>query len=123
MNVNKGKIKGVRGSFGSGLAYLEVEDVETGDIQSIPSDNGPLVRALEASFGDVIGPGHTINPKGSYLDQMIYWSWDDMGLTLGGFTPEGEADPIIAEVYKLEREDPDFDLDEYMEKRREEEEG
>ena len=70
------------GSWSSGLAYLQFQE---GD--SVPCDNGYTVRALRACFGDsVIGQAHTVNNDPLY-GQDIVWSYDDYGLTLGGFTP------------------------------------
>ena len=95
MENRKGKLIQFRGSWGSGLATLEIEDSETGAHELIPCDNGATVRALESAFGDVITEGHTANGDG-YRDQEVYWSYDELGLVLEGFTPVKDAPPVLA---------------------------
>ena len=95
MEIRKGKLIQFRGSWGSGLAVLEIEDSETGAHELVPCDNGATVRALEAAFGDVITQGHTANGDG-YKGQEVYWSYDELGLVLEGFTPVAEAPLILA---------------------------
>ena len=94
MEIRKGKLVQFRGSWGSGLGYLEIKDSETGVTERVPCDNGATVRALEAAFGDVITPGHTANGDG-YRGQEVYWSYDELGLVLGGFTPVDDASPEL----------------------------
>jgi len=84
--MRRGIIKQFRGSWGSGIGYLHIEDSETGIIESVPCENAPTVRALEAAFGNVITPGHSANGT-SYKDKEIYWDYDELGLVLGGFSP------------------------------------
>ena len=88
--MNRGIIKGFGGSWGSGLGFLLVEDSETGNINSIPCDNGCTVRALESCFGNVIGSGHSVKDGPGFMDKEIFWEMDDMGLCLGGFAPVEE---------------------------------
>ena len=95
MKIRKGKLIRFSGSWGSGLGTLEIEDSVTGVRQCVPCDNGATVRALEAAFGNVITPGHTAN-GGTYKGREVYWSYDELGLTLGGFTPVEEASPELA---------------------------
>ena len=95
MENRKGRLIQFRGSWGSGLATLEIEDSETGAHELIPCDNGATVRALESAFGDVITEGHTANGDG-YRDQEVYWSYDELGLVLEGFTPVKDAPPVLA---------------------------
>ncbi len=95
MEIRKGRLIQFRGSWGSGLATLEIEDSETGVHELVPYDNGATVRALEAAFGDVITEGHTANGDG-YKGQKVYWSYDEFGLVLEGFTPVADAPPILA---------------------------
>ena len=95
MENRKGRLIQFRGSWGSGLATLEIEDSETGAHELIPCDNGATVRALESAFGDVITEGHTANGDG-YRDQEVYWSYDELGLVLEGFTPVEDAPPVLA---------------------------
>jgi len=96
--VYRGTIVGLSGSWGSGLAMLMVEDHQEGFV-SIPADNGPLVRALEDAFGEVIGEGHTVNLD-AIEGRKIYYVYDEMGLTLGGFVPVEEATVELEEAYE-----------------------
>jgi len=102
VEIRKGKLIRFRGSWGSGLGYLEIVDSETGVPELVPCDNGATVRALEAAFGDVITDGHTANGDG-YRGQEVYWSYDELGLVLGGFTPVEDAPPELAEHYKINK--------------------
>ena len=102
MEIRKGKLIQFRGSWGSGLAVLEIEDSETGEHELVPCDNGATVRALEAAFGDVITEAHTANGDG-YKGQEVYWSLDEFGLVLEAFTPVGDATPELVEIYQKER--------------------
>jgi len=86
MEIRKGRLIQFRGSWGSGLGTLEIEDSETGEREPVPCDNGATVRALEAAFGNVITPVHTAN-GGGYKGREVYWSLDEFGLVLAGFTP------------------------------------
>ena len=95
MEIKKGRLIQFRGSWGSGLGTLEIEDSETGAHELVPCDNGATVRALEAAFGDVITEGHTANGDG-YKSREVYWSYDEFGLVLEGFTPVADAPPILA---------------------------
>ena len=94
MEIRKGRLIQFRGSWGSGLGTLEIEDSETGAHEHIPCDNAPAVRALEAAFGSVITDGHTANGNG-YKGQEVYWSLDEFGLVLAGFTPVEDASPEL----------------------------
>jgi len=102
MDIRKGRLVQFRGSWGSGLGNLEIEDSETGACELVPCDNGATVRALEAAFGNVITDGHTAN-GGGYKGQEVYWSLDELGLVLGAFTPVEGAPPELAEHYKINR--------------------
>jgi len=88
--MNKGTIVQFRGSWGSGIGFLDIKDSETGEVQSIPCENSPTVRALEACFGNVITEGHTANGRG-YIGKEIYWDYDELGMILEGFTPVDES--------------------------------
>ena len=99
MEIRKGKLIQFRGSWGSGLGYLEIEDSETGAHELVPCDNGATVRALEAAFGNVITQGHTANGDG-YKDREVYWSYDELGLVLEGFTPVEDASPELVDCYQ-----------------------
>jgi len=94
MEIRKGRLIQFRGSWLSGLATLEIEDSETGVHEHVFCDNGATVRALEAAFGSVITPGHTANGDG-YRGQEVYWSYDEFGLVLEGFTPIEDASPEL----------------------------
>jgi len=95
MEIRKGRLIQFRGSWGSGLGTLEIEDSETGEREHVPCDNGATVRALEAAFGNVITDGHTAN-GGGYKGREVYWSLDELGLVLEGFTPVEDGSPALA---------------------------
>ena len=95
MELRKGRLIQFRGSWGSGLGTLEIEDSETGEREHVPCDNGATVRALEAAFGNVITDGHTANGDG-YKNREVYWSLDEFGLVLAGFTPVEDGSPVLA---------------------------
>ena len=64
-----GKIVGLNGSWGSGLATLTIETEE--GTQCIFCDNAPAVRALDEAFPGFISEGHTFNNlaiKGKVID-------------------------------------------------------
>jgi hypothetical protein len=89
--MNRGFIRGFQGAWHSGLATLLIEDYETQEILFVPCDNAPTARALEAAFGNVITPSHTVNPQGDHIGKEILWDYDDLGFTIAGFTPIEEA--------------------------------
>jgi len=95
VEIRKGRLIQFRGSWGSGLGTLEIEDSETGECEHIPCDNGATVRALEAAFGNVITNGHTANGDG-YKGREVYWSLDELRLVLEGFTPVEDGLPDLA---------------------------
>ena len=98
--IHLSKILAFRGSWNSGLGELVLEN-EDKTVTTIPCDNGPTVRGLQAAFGDFITPNHTASGPGP-IGQWIYWSYDDMGLVLGGFIPFDNADPeLIAKRWNL----------------------
>jgi len=101
VEIRKGKLIQFYGSWGSGLGYLEIEDSETGEHEHVPCDNGVTVRVLEGAFGDTITEGHTANGNG-YKGRGVYWSYDEFGLVLGGFTPVEDASPELVDCYKRE---------------------
>lgn len=94
--INKGEIINFSGGWGSGIGFLKIKDDKTGKIQSIPCKNYTTVRSLESCFGDVILGGHCANGEG-YKGKVIYWTWDEFGLILGGFLPEDSEDGILIE--------------------------
>lgn len=87
--TRQGVIMGFMGSGGSGIGVLLIEDSETGQMEMVPCENGPTVRALESVFGDVIGAGHTVRANGGYVGQQIEWDYDDLGQVLGWFRAVG----------------------------------
>ena len=95
MEIRKGRLIQFGGSWGSGLGTLEIEDSETGEREHVPCDNGATVRALEAAFGNVITPAHTANGSG-YKGREVYWSLDELGLVLAGFTLVEDASLDLA---------------------------
>jgi hypothetical protein len=103
--VYKGIIRGFHGSWGSGLGTLEIEDSKTHAIRQVYCENGSTVRALEGSFGNVIGNAHNVSQNGGHIGKEIYWSLDDMGMILEAFTPVDEASPELEEAYENNQED------------------
>jgi hypothetical protein len=85
IDYHVGTITAFRGSWGSGVGFLEFLN-DDGSEYSVPCDNGPTVRALDAAFGDVISPGHSVD-NAAIAGQRVAWFYDDMGLLLGGFVP------------------------------------
>ena len=81
--MRRGTITGFSGHWLSGIGYLLVDGV------GVPCENAPTVRALDACFGDVIAEGHTVSQE-TIVGKEIYYSMDDLGLVLGGFTPVDE---------------------------------
>jgi len=102
MQLNKGILREFRGSWGSGIGQLLIEDSDTGVTAAIPCENTSTVRALEACFGSVITPGHTASGNG-FKGQEVFWSYDEFGLILGGFTPVKGAPAELIEAFEAER--------------------
>lgn len=104
--VYRAEILGFQGSWGSGMAWLNVKDLDTKRVNAIPADSGPLGRALGDAFG-AIGEGHTIDNR-AIEGEIIFYIMDDLDLTLGGFVPEAEASTELWDAYeeqKTEREE------------------
>ena len=100
--IHKGKILGFQGSWYSGIAHLIIWS-DKGERELIPCENAPTVRALEAAFGNVIGNAHDVKGNGSHIGKEIFWTYDEMGLILGGFIPVKEATEEIKRSYKKMR--------------------
>lgn len=88
MVIYRGTIRSFRGSWGSGLGFLELEDGK-----SVSCDNALTVRALDAAFDGVIADGHRVDNQALAGKEIVYW-YDDLGLVLGGFMP---ADDYVGE--------------------------
>lgn len=95
--MRKGTITSFRGSWGSGLGYLVIDEVP------VPCENAQTVRALEGAFGDVIAPGHSVNQE-AIVGQEIYYSVDELGI-LDGFTPVEDAPPELKKVFEQDQEE------------------
>jgi len=80
-----GVIDGFMGSWGSGLGYLII------DGQPVPCDNAGMVRALDACFGNVISPGHTVSQE-SIAGREIWYSVGPCGV-LESFGPVDDDSP------------------------------
>lgn len=100
--INRGSILEFRGSWSSGIGYLVFQD-ESGDTVSVPCENAPTVRALEACFGNVIAGGHTVaqGEEAGYYNREVFWFQDFMGM-LDGFTPVEEASEELVEEYEAQ---------------------
>ena len=83
--MTQATILGVGGSFGSGLASLTVKHKD-GTVHTLYADNGPLIRALDSAFGDVITAGHRFDVN-AVKGKRIRYEMDDMGLTMAYFVP------------------------------------
>jgi len=97
----KGKLKAFRGSWGSGLGFLEFYDRAP-----VPCENAPTVRALDSCFGDFIAANHSIDNT-AIAGREIAFSVDAIGV-LFGFTPlEQWSGPEIPDdgLHDLEEED------------------
>ncbi len=105
MDVRKGIIQSFYGSYGSGIAYLEIEDSVTGILEQVPCENAQTVRCLEGAFGDVMAPGHTVGPNGGHIGQEIYWSTDDVMGLLEAFTPVDDAGLELVEAYESQEQE------------------
>lgn len=105
MDIRKGKLKGFRGNWMSGLAYLVIEDSESGMTEEVMCENGSTVRALEGCFGNVIGDAHCVEPdeRAGFYDKEVYWNMDEMGLILAGFTPVDDAPEEVVALFNQER--------------------
>ena len=74
--IHKGKIMGFRGSWGSGIGFVLIKDSKTGRVQNLSCENAPTVRAFEAAYGDIIGPGQTADFS-KITGREIYWGPGD----------------------------------------------
>lgn len=97
--IHRGTLIQFSGTWGSGLGFLTIQDDDLGRV-SVPCDNGCTVRALEGAFGNTIGGGHSVKRNAGYKGKRVYWSYDEFGLTLGGFTPVKAAGKEIKKLYK-----------------------
>ena len=80
--AQRGTIQGFGGNHLSGIGFLIV------DGKKIPCDNAPTVRALDAAFGGVIGPGHNVD-NNTIRGKEIVYETDWLGL-LEWFVPADE---------------------------------
>lgn len=101
MTLYRGAIVEFKGSWGSGLGVLVIDDDRRGRVE-VPCDNGPTVRALQAAFGEVIGGAHNVEREGGHVGKRIYYAMDEFGLVLGGFVPEDEAPGECVEHYETQ---------------------
>lgn len=93
MRVRKGTIVALRGTWGSGLAELVIDEQVGDEVKrvAVTCENAQTVRSLDACFGKVIGNGHTIdNREGGHLGKEIYFSVGDFDV-LEAFTPVDDA--------------------------------
>jgi len=80
LTVYRDKIAGFHGSWQSGLATLEFESG-----RSVVCENAQTVRCMDAAFGGVITENHCVNQE-AIRGKDIVWSYDELGLVLGGFS-------------------------------------
>ena len=77
----RARIFGFHGSWSSGIATLEVV-LANGRTRLVYCENGPTVRALDACFGNVIGPNRTVSVPAHIRDREVVLSLDRMGMLL-----------------------------------------
>jgi len=65
----RGKIKNLVFFHGSGIATLWIET--TDGTKRVLCENAPTVRALDAMFENVIGPGHSVNQEAIVGKEVI----------------------------------------------------
>jgi len=100
--VRRGRLMAFRGNWMSGIGFLVIMDDDRGMIE-VPCENAPTVRALEGAFGNVIGDGHMVKARPGFIGRRVYYSMDDMGLVLEGFTPASEASKLLVKVFRMQR--------------------
>ena len=100
--MQKGTILSFRGSWSSGLGFLYIQDSVTKQIEAVPCENGPTVRALEGAFGNVMGEGHTVKMDGGHIGKEIYWDYDDLGVILEAFAPVDDAPDKVVKAYEFQ---------------------
>ena len=102
MAIRKGTIVTFRGSWGSGLGELVVDEIlhPKGEVKRVGvyCDNGATVRALQGCFGNLIGKGHAVD-NAAIAGKEIYFSVDDLGV-LEGFTSTDDAPPEMERIYE-----------------------
>ena len=103
--IKKGEILGFEGSWGSGIGYLLVRNLATGQIERCTCENAPTVRSLQAALGNAIGEGHTISQNAGFVGKIIYYGAGEW-LGVGWFCPEDEADFELTELYEKQFEKP-----------------
>jgi len=96
MEIQKGKIINFIGSWGSGIAQLEIQK-DSGLIININCENTSTVRALDGAFGNVIDNNHSVNNK-AIKGKEIFFSVSEWGI-LEGFTPVEEASTELLEQF------------------------
>ena len=106
MNILKGTIVGFSGSWMSGLGALIIRE-DKGRLHNVPCDNGTTVRSLDAAFDGFISENHCVD-NNAICGKEIYWSYDEMGLCLEGFTPVEEASDELLEAYELQLEEEEL---------------
>ena len=96
--IYRGEIESIGGQPMSGLLTMVIGG------HVVHADNGPTIRALDAAFGGVIGAGHSFNSD-AVIGKEVYWVFDDMGLTLGGFCPVDSASDELIEAFESQEQE------------------
>jgi len=86
MRIKRGIIRGLAGSYHSGIAILGVVDNETKELVKIPCENGQTIRALNNIFPGFIVGGYCADEAVILNKEIFYW-YDDLGLLLAGIAP------------------------------------
>jgi hypothetical protein len=92
VEIYKDTISGLSGHPMSGLWLLQFESG-----RSVHIESGYGVRQLASCFGATEGSGDLLD---KIVGKVVYWSYDEMGLVLGGFTPVDEAGEELIELYE-----------------------
>ncbi len=91
MELRRGVIVDFRGSWGSGLAGLVIEEEDKQ--VTVYADSGPLGRALQSLYGAAC-PGNTIDVS-KIEGKEILFSTDDLGLLVGFAPADVDDDDFI----------------------------
>ena len=96
MEIRRGILVEFQGTQESGVGYLLIRDSKTGIIESVPCENAPTVRALEACFGNTITEGHTAEGVG-YKGREVFWTCDWLGVLNWFAIAAGDIEEMLEE--------------------------
>ena len=79
--MERGTVKGIQASFGSGIMTLTLEN-EDGKTVRVHGDSGPTGRALIHAFGREVCSGHTLLTD-KLVGREVVYALDDFGFLAG----------------------------------------